>query len=144
MVTYYLPLYRLVTAVAAFWKGTQRERPCCWHTRSENYTLNVKTVLMTSQWHCCCPVLSFSSSDVLSKFKPKRSDMVCLKWLLSLGVGICQRFTPFKALRHQFLKQLLYGAHTFNRREVIPVKIEGQCITSLQSSSHEFNETANP
>lgn len=32
--TFYLPLYKLVTAVAAFWKGTQRERPCCWHTRS--------------------------------------------------------------------------------------------------------------
>lgn len=30
----YLPLYKLVTAVAAFWKGTQRDRPCCWHTRS--------------------------------------------------------------------------------------------------------------
>lgn len=29
-----IPLYRLVTAVAAFWKGTHRESPCCWHTRS--------------------------------------------------------------------------------------------------------------
>lgn len=34
--TSYLPLYKLVTAVAAFWKGTQREMPCCWHTRSAN------------------------------------------------------------------------------------------------------------